>query len=214
MPKKITSLFGGPFKSIRLFALLCLLTLLVPSCARAIKMEEIDPSVIPESLKRSAEESRRFGGKEIEKVTWRVFEKQGAYQFFAYEVKLKEKFYDDDHFVCYGHIAAGPKSGSSSMIPFPKGTRALFFAGVGRHSHRNPDGTMTEDLEASGLALDARIAKIVGSTSSGIKVETTPTNGFWWLIVENVKRNERFTSLKAVTAKGWVLYEVDKRQLQ
>jgi len=211
-------MYGKPLGSIRVFGVLLLFVLMLSSCVKTIEMEEIDPAKIPDEIKEPIENDRRpYGGKEIKDIIWRVYEKRNGYLFVACEIKLKEKaFGSADHFIYMESRRIGGdkihRAGSGILIDYPKAS-LLFYGGAGANNYGNPDGTITYELEARGIALDSRIAKIVGTTSTGRTVETTPINGFWWLIIENTRPNERWTSVKALDDKGKVLHQFKKSQL-
>jgi len=211
-------MYCKPLGNSRLLAVLFFLTLLVSSCVKTIEMEEIDPAEIPDEIKEPIENDRRpYGGKEIKNITWRVCEERDGYLFVACEIRLKEKaFGSEDRFIYMEdrRIQDGVlrRPGGGVLIGYPKAS-LLFYGGAGANSYGNPDGTITYELEARGMALDSRVTKIVGTTSTGRTVETTPINGFWWLIIENTRANERWTSVKALDDKGKVLHQLKKSQL-
>lgn len=216
--RKCIGMYGKPLENIRVLGVLFLIALLVSSCVKTIEMKEIDPAEIPDEIKESIENDRRpYGGKEIKNITWRVCEERDGYLFVACEIRLKEKaFGSEDHFIYMEHRRIQEdnlrRPGGSVLIGYPKAS-LLFYGGAGANSYGNPDGTITYELEARGMALDSRVAKIVGTTSAGRTVETTPINGFWWLIIENTRPNERWTSVKALDDKGKVLHQFRKNQL-
>ena len=63
------------------------------------------------------------------------------------------------------------------------------------------DGSTTTQLSAGGLCRDTRVTKIVGTTSSGRSVQTTPVNGFWYLFIDGLATTEKWTKISGLDAK-------------
>ncbi|MDP2871362.1 MAG: hypothetical protein Q8P31_02345 [Bacillota bacterium] len=67
-------------------------------------------------------------------------------------------------------------------------------------------GSLVWSLHAVGMALDARVVKVIGVTTTGRTVEAGVNNGFWGMFVDNTGQHETWASLNAVSAQGKALY--------
>lgn len=134
-----------------------------------------------------------------------AYAKEGDYQFVACEYK--------------GDDVSGKKVTMYLVAAFRDGqavhsvTRDLAgveaFGGSAGSSMKDVNGTLIHGLQASGVAFDSRVDKIVGSTTTGRRLETKPVNGYWLMIFDNTEPNEKWTEVAALNGARRVVYRLD-----
>lgn len=86
--------------------------------------------------------------------------------------------------------------------------RASTLVADGNHGDTDKDGHEFLVLHAGGMCLDARVFKIVGTTSSGKSVETSPIDGFWYLFIDRVATPEKWTKISGLDENGKVVVDL------
>ena len=64
------------------------------------------------------------------------------------------------------------------------------------------DGSNYIKLDAGGICLNPRLAKVVGTTSDGRTAETTPTNGFWFLFINDTRAVDKWYKIVGLDSRG------------
>lgn len=100
-----------------------------------------------------------------------------------------------------GEVA--PYDGHSVNVEFS--TRVSSQGGISKGTAQARDGSTYVKLDAGGVCLDPKLAKIVGTTSGGKSAETTPTNGFWFLSVNKTGILETWSKIVGLDSGGKVI---------
>jgi len=175
----------------------------------APKLAEISIDEVPVKLREEISSSASVTNYDQK---WRVSQREDWYHWVVYTyrssmrgnswtnmtVKAIEVLEDGS----FGRFLVG---GGHSLPP--EGSGVVFSFGYGTGTHRRSDGEIECILEASGIAFDTMITKIVGETVNGQIIESTPVNGFWLLLTRPALKPDSWVVIKAVDKNGKVLYE-------
>lgn len=77
-----------------------------------------------------------------------------------------------------------------------------------------PDGTSRIKLSAGGYCSSPDLVKVVGTTTKGKTAETTPTNGFWFMFINEVGPAEEWAEVKGLDGDGKVVKDLSPGVLQ
>ena len=69
------------------------------------------------------------------------------------------------------------------------------------------DGTSYLKLDAAGVCLNPKLAKVVGTTSDGTSAETTPTDGYWFMSINDIRSVDKWTKIVGYDANGKVVQD-------
>jgi hypothetical protein len=181
---------------------LTLLLLLASACAPKFQLQALDPESIPAEVRDGVILPSFATG-----LTWRDYHEESGWSVAAYTYEITQAgrtltgyeigfFTPSEDGTLQGH------GGGGSDIP----DRA--FTGSGSQGEAvTDDGSLRNHFDAWGIAFDTRATKVVGVTSAGRTVEGSVVNGFWGLLVANGKPKETWTSIKALSADGRVLFQ-------
>ena len=67
---------------------------------------------------------------------------------------------------------------------------------------RLEDGSRLLKMNGGGLCLNPKLTKIVGTTTDGRTAETTPTNGFWYLFINDTRSVEYWSKVVGLDSDG------------
>lgn len=76
-----------------------------------------------------------------------------------------------------------------------------------------PDCTVSPKLDAGGVCSDTRLAKVVATTTCGQTVETTPTDGFWFLLIEGIELGETWSRIVGLDVDGKTVADLGRNVL-
>jgi hypothetical protein len=79
--------------------------------------------------------------------------------------------------------------------------------GIASGTAQAKDGSAYMKLDAGGICLNPRLAKVVGTTSEGRTAETTPTNGFWFLFINDTRSVETWYRIVGLDSSGKVIVD-------
>lgn len=200
--------FHAIMKRLCLAALALVLFAAVSACGRVV-MKSIPAELIPEDLKN---EIQAMGSKDrpVSNIVWRVYEIKDRRLLAActfaqqWEPGVKTDMFwiwsadiDED-----GNRGSGMGGGGGFDATQP------FYGMPGSESELSETGEPEYSLRAVGYCLESRVEVIKGTTSEGKTVETTPSGGFWHLVLDHTGTNERWTRISALDKKGRVVAEL------
>lgn len=196
------------FVRVRLCLVAAALAMLVgvSACVPRVTMATIPAEVIPQEFKGDVE---AFGshGRPVSNVVWRVFEiKDGrllAACTFTQEMEPGVKI--DEYWIWSADLdesgAVVPGTGGGGGGGF-KNPGELFVGMAGSGGGMSDAGELTYHLFSCGYCFDGRVKTIQGTTSDGKTGQTTPSGGFWYLLIDDTGPREDWTRVSGLDAKG------------
>ena len=111
-------------------------------------------------------------------------------------------------------IASFPVDESGQVAPFDEHSVNEDFSdtvatqgGMTTGTTQTKDGHTILKLDAGGICLNPKVAKVVGTTSDGRTAETTPTNGFWFLFINDTGSRESWSKIVGFDSSGKVIVD-------
>ncbi len=189
----------------RVFLVAIALSLVVAqsACGNRVVMKKIPEELIPQKLK---DQVQAIASEErpVSDIVWRAHEiKDGrllAACTFAQEWEKGVKL-DMVWIGSYDIDASGDMGAGAGFVGGFERDKA-FFGMPGSGERASDDDELTYRLWCVGFCFDGRVVAIEGVSTEGRTVTTTPSGGFWHLLVENTEPGEKWAEVYGVDKNG------------
>jgi len=181
--------------------LILMIALLLTGCSGGEQLKTVDGTPIPANVvydKNMIMEARKVVGP----LAWQVYRKAAGYEWYALRY-MRER---DGKLLSEWSIRAISTSKDEWKLGVGFETKTDAFYGTHTSQTVGLGGRSICNLLAAGIANDARIVQVVGTTINGDVTTTVPVNSCWILICEDTSVANKWSSVEAKDASGNTIY--------